>query len=86
VAASLLVIAGAVAFLYVFVIGGQAFPLEIFPGYDASSSFADGAVGRYAPSAPEVALGIGGVAAAALITAIGARLFAIMPATPAPHA
>jgi molybdopterin-containing oxidoreductase family membrane subunit len=86
VAASLLVIAGAVAFLYVFVIGGQAFPLEIFPGYDASSTFADGAVARYAPSAPEVALGIGGVAAAALITAIGARLFAIMPATPAPHA
>jgi molybdopterin-containing oxidoreductase family membrane subunit len=85
VAASLLVVAGAVAFLYVFVIGGQAFPLEIFPGYTASSTFADGVVARYAPSAPEIALGIGGVAAAALITAIGARLFPIMPAAPAPH-
>ncbi len=83
--ASLLVIAGAVAFLYVFVIGGQAFPLDIFPGYATSSSFADGAVARYAPSAPEIALGIGGVAAAALITAIGARLFPIMPAAPVPH-
>ncbi len=83
-AASLLIVAGGVAFVYVFVIGGQAFPLEIFPGYAASSSFGDGAIARYVPSAPEIALGVGGVAAAALITALGARLFAIMPSA-APH-
>ncbi|HSN20451.1 MAG TPA: NrfD/PsrC family molybdoenzyme membrane anchor subunit, partial [Usitatibacter sp.] len=86
VAASLLVLGGALAFLYVFVIGGQAFPMEIFAGYEASSSFADGAVARYVPSAPEVALGVAGVAMAALLTAIGARLFAILPREGALHA
>ncbi|HUJ00812.1 MAG TPA: NrfD/PsrC family molybdoenzyme membrane anchor subunit [Usitatibacter sp.] len=79
VAAAVLVLLGAVAFLYVFVIGGQAFPLEIFPGYAASSSFGDGVAARYVPSAPEIALGVAGVAFAALVTAIGARLFAIVP-------
>jgi molybdopterin-containing oxidoreductase family membrane subunit len=78
-AAAALVIAGALAFVYVFVIGGQAFPLEIFPGYEASSSFADGAVNAYAPSLAEIALGVGGLAAAALVTLIGARIFAILP-------
>lgn len=77
--ASVLVLAGAIAFLYAFVIGGEAFPLEIFPGYDASSPFGDGAVARYVPSAPEIALGFAGVAFAGLVTAIGARLFPIVP-------
>jgi len=77
--ASACVVAGALAFVYVFVIGGQAFPLDIFPGYEATSSFYDGAVARYVPSAPEIALGAGGLAAAALLTALGARLFRIVP-------
>jgi len=77
-AAAALVVAGAFAFLYVLVIGGQAYPLEIFPGFEASSSFADGAVNAYAPSLPEIALGLGGLAAAALVTLVGARLFAIV--------
>lgn len=79
VAASLMVIAGALAFLYVFMIGGQAFPLEIFPGYEAKSAFFDGEIARYAPSLAEIALGAGGIAAAALVTLVGARLFAIVP-------
>lgn len=87
-AAAALVVAGALAFVYVFVIGGQAFPLEIFPGYEASSSFADGAVNAYAPTLAEIALGVGGLAAAALVTLVGARLFAIVPNAEAalPHA
>lgn len=79
VAASVLVLVGAIAFLYAFVIGGEAFPIEVFAGYDASSSFGDGAIARYVPSAPEIALGLAGVAFAALVTAIGARLFPIVP-------
>ena len=46
VTASLLVIAGSMAFLYVFIIGGQAFPLSIFPGYEVSRRFGDGQVGH----------------------------------------
>lgn len=79
VAASVLVLLGAIAFLYAFVIGGEAFPIEIFPGYDVSSSFGDGVIARYVPSPPEIALGLAGVAFAALVTAIGARLFPIVP-------
>ena len=37
-AASLLVIVGAFALLYVLIIGGQAFPLDIFPGYQVIST------------------------------------------------
>ncbi|MDH2917313.1 MAG: polysulfide reductase NrfD, partial [Gallionella sp.] len=45
--ASLLIIAGGFCLLYVFIIGGQAFPLDIFPGFAVSSSFGDGAIGQY---------------------------------------
>jgi Ni/Fe-hydrogenase subunit HybB-like protein len=78
--ASALVIAGGFAFVYVFIIGAQVFPLEIFPGYEAKSVFSDGIVDPYAPSLAEVLLGLGGVAMAAVITAIGARVLPILPA------
>jgi molybdopterin-containing oxidoreductase family membrane subunit len=78
-AASLLTIAGAFALLYVFIIGGQAWPLEIFPGYQASSSFGDGQIAAYSPRLPELLLGIGGVAIAALITVIGLRVLPFAP-------
>jgi Ni/Fe-hydrogenase subunit HybB-like protein len=78
-AAALLTVLGAFAWLFVFVIGGQAFPLEIFPGYLASSSFADGAVTHYAPSLPELLLGVGGVGAAFLMTTVGVRVLDFLP-------
>ena len=80
IAASALVVLGAFAWLFVFIIGGQAFPLEIFPGYAVRSSFADGAVAHYAPSLPELLLGVGGLGAAFLLTTIGLRLFNFLPA------
>lgn len=77
--ASVLVTLGAFAFLYVFIIGGQAFPLEIFPGYEATSSFADGRTDAYAPSLPEFLLGFGGLAASFLIALAGVRALPILP-------
>jgi len=79
VAASLLVILGSFSLLYVFIIGGQAFPLSIFPGYEASSSFGDGQIASYTPSLPEILLGCGGLAIAFLITAIGVRVLDSLP-------
>ncbi len=79
VLSSLLVIAGGFAQLYVIVIGGQAFPLEIFPGYDVSSSFSDGVVNAYTPSMLELILGLGGVALALAITIIGMKFLRILP-------
>ena len=75
----MLVVAGAFAFLYVFIIGGQAFPLEIFPGHEVSSSFGDGAIATYVPSLPEFLLGVGGLGAALLLTVVGVRALDFMP-------
>jgi molybdopterin-containing oxidoreductase family membrane subunit len=88
VLAAIAVIAGAFAQLYVFIIGGQAFPLEIFPGHAATSAFGDGAIASYAPSLPEALLGLGGVALACLVALVGARVFDMVPreASPAPSA
>ncbi|ODS99512.1 MAG: molybdopterin oxidoreductase [Lautropia sp. SCN 69-89] len=77
--AAALVVAGAFCALYVFIIGGQAFPLELFPGAVARSTFYDGQVAPYAPSLPELLLGIGGVAAAFLLTAIGVHVLDFLP-------
>jgi molybdopterin-containing oxidoreductase family membrane subunit len=84
VVASLCTVAGAFAFLYVFIIGGQAWPLEIFPGYVASSSAADGSIASYAPRLPEWLLGIGGVAIALTIATVGLRVLPFAPADAAP--
>ena len=77
--ASLLVLLGAFAWLYVFIIGGQAFPLDIFPGYQVRSSFGDGAVAHYRPSWPELLLGLGGIAAAFVMTTVGVRVLDVLP-------
>lgn len=77
--ASVLVIAGAFAELYAFIIGGQAWPLILFPGAKVSSTFMDGAVIPYAPSLPEVLLGLGGVGAAFLIALVGVRVLGLVP-------
>lgn len=79
VTASLLVILGSFALLYVFILGGQAYPLSIFPGYEVSSSFRDGEIGKYVPSMPEIMLGIGGLAIAFLITIISTRVLNSIP-------
>ncbi|MEZ5658136.1 MAG: NrfD/PsrC family molybdoenzyme membrane anchor subunit [Burkholderiaceae bacterium] len=78
--ASAAVVIGALAFLYAFIIGGQAYPLQLFPGYEVTSSFMDGQIAPYSPSMPELLLGIGGMGAALLITLVGARLFNMLPA------
>jgi molybdopterin-containing oxidoreductase family membrane subunit len=84
--AAALVIAGAFAWLFVFIIGGQAFPLEIFPGHEVSSSFGDGAVEAYVPSWPEFLLGVGGVGAAFVLTTVGVRVLDFMPQDDLPAA
>jgi Ni/Fe-hydrogenase subunit HybB-like protein len=79
IAASLLVIAGGFALLYVFIIGGQAFPLNIFPGYEVTSSFGDGQIASYQPSLPEFLLGSGGLGIAFLITTISVHVLNFIP-------
>ena len=78
-AAASLVVAGGLSMMYVIIIGGQAYPLQLFPGYEVSSSFHDGVVNAYAPSLPEVALGLGGVAIALAIALLGVKLLKFLP-------
>jgi len=77
--ASLLVIIGGMAQMYVIIIGGQAYPMEMFPGKEVISSFGDGVVGSYIPSLPEIILGIGGVAVALAATFVGVRVLRFLP-------
>jgi Ni/Fe-hydrogenase subunit HybB-like protein len=77
--ASLLVILGAFALLYVFIIGGQAYPLDIFPGFQVSSTFGDGQIATYHPSIYEFLLGFGGLAIAFIITTVSVRVLNFMP-------
>ncbi|WP_298834305.1 NrfD/PsrC family molybdoenzyme membrane anchor subunit [uncultured Piscinibacter sp.] len=77
--ASAMVVAGAFALLFVFIVGGQSFPLEIFPGHEVSSSFADGSVELYMPRWPEWLLGLGGLGAAFVLTLIGVRALDVLP-------
>ncbi|UCC56065.1 MAG: polysulfide reductase NrfD [Gammaproteobacteria bacterium] len=77
--ASLLVIVGGLAQMYVIIIGGQAYPLELFPGKEVTSSFFDGGINAYAPSLPEITLGVGGVALALAATLVGVRVLRFLP-------
>jgi molybdopterin-containing oxidoreductase family membrane subunit len=82
-AACALVIVGGFAAMYVIIVGSQAYPQQMFPGYDVIQFGAPGDVGGrvapYSPSLPEFLLGIGGVGIALLITAVGVRVLQFLP-------
>jgi molybdopterin-containing oxidoreductase family membrane subunit len=65
--------------IYVIIIGGQSYPLVLFPGMEVKSSFFDGVVNSYLPSLPELILGIGGIAMAGLIIMIGMKVLRFLP-------
>lgn len=77
--ASVLFLIGGLAQLYVIIIGGQAYPLKLFPGFEVSSSFFDGAVGSYQPSLPEFLLGLSGISLAMLLMILALRLMPFLP-------
>lgn len=81
--ASALVILGGLSSMFVIIVGGQAYPMQLFPGKTIlESGFHDGvggAIAAYTPSLPEAFLGVGGVAVALLITAVGIRVLQFLP-------
>ncbi len=79
--ASALVILGGLAQMYVIIIGGQAYPLDIFPGMEViSSGFMDGVPEVYSVSLPEFLLGAGmGFGVALIIVAIGISILRFLP-------
>ena len=79
--ASVLIILGGLAQLYVIIIGGQVYPMHLFPGMEVSSSFYDGVVASYAPSLPEFLLGLGGVGVALLLVTVAVAALKFLPAS-----
>lgn len=77
--ASVLVILGGLAAMYTIIIGGQAYPLELFPGKEVSSSFFDGVVNGYNPTLPEFMLGVGGVALALIVVHLAVKALHLLP-------
>lgn len=86
-----MVIIGGLSQMYVIIIGGQAYPMELFPGYEVTSSFYDGVVAQYSPSLPEVLLGLGGIAISLFLVAFAIKVLNFLPTSLAdsvadPHA
>jgi molybdopterin-containing oxidoreductase family membrane subunit len=77
--ASVLFLIGGLAQMYVIIIGGQAYPLNLFPGMEVTSSFHDGQLASYRASLPEILLGLSGVSMAMLVTGIAVKLLPFLP-------
>jgi molybdopterin-containing oxidoreductase family membrane subunit len=78
-AAAVLVALGGLAQMYVTIVGAQAWPQPIFPGWQEQSSFFDGEIHPYIPSVPEIVLGAGGVALAAALVAVALKVLPLLP-------
>lgn len=76
-----LVILGGLAQMYVIIIGGQAYPLALFPGMEASSTFFDGQVNAYTPTLPEIVLGVSGMALALAMVVVAVKFLRFLPAS-----
>lgn len=77
---SILILIGSFIAMYVIIIGGQAYPLTIFPDHIIiDSSFFDNVVHSYIPSVYEFGLGIGGIALALIIVLVGIANFKFLP-------
>ncbi len=77
--ASILVIVGGLAQIHTIIIGGQVFPLVLFPGMEVSSALLDGTIVAYTPSLPEILLGLGGVGVALLLVTVAVAAFRFLP-------
>lgn len=77
--ASAFVIMGGFAQLYVMIVGGQVYPLDLFPNAEVQSSFFDGEIHAYAPSVWEWMLGLGGVGLALALCLFGMVALRFLP-------
>jgi len=77
--ASILAIIGGFIQIYIIIIGGQSYPLELFPNAETSSTFADGTFNSYSATLPEYLLGLGGVGLAFCMVLIGMKVFRMLP-------
>lgn len=80
--ASALVVLGGFSLVYVILIGGQAYPLQLFPGYEVVSSFEGGVNSSfydYSPTIYEILLGLAGVALTLAMTVVAVKNLRFLP-------
>ncbi|WP_428087695.1 NrfD/PsrC family molybdoenzyme membrane anchor subunit [Candidatus Thioglobus sp.] len=75
--ASVLVLVGGLAQLYVIIVGGQAYPMELFPGKEILEGY--GGIAAYMPTLAELMLGIGGIAVALIIITLLIKFLPFLP-------
>ena len=79
VTAAVLAIVGGFIQIYVILIGGQSFPLVLFPNAEVSSTFFDGVNNAYSATSAEWLLGIGGVGLAIALVIVGMKVLRLLP-------
>ncbi len=75
--ASVLIILGGIAQLYVIIVGGQAYPMELFPGKEILEGY--GVIPLYAPTLAELMLGLGGIAVALIVITYLVKVLPFLP-------
>ena len=75
--ASVLVLVGGLIQLYVIIIGGQAYPMELFPGKEILEGY--GGVAEYTPTLAEIVLGFGGIAVALIAVTFLVKFLPFLP-------
>ena len=75
--ASVLVLIGGLIQLYVIIIGGQAYPMELFPGKEILEGY--GGVAPYTPTLAEIVLGFGGIAVALIAVTFLVKFLPFLP-------
>ena len=79
--ASILAILGGFVQIYVILIGGQSYPLVLFPNAEVSSSYFDGMINAYRATPAEYMLGLGGIGLSLAMVIIGMKIFRLLPTT-----
>ena len=75
-----LIALGGWSLVYVVVIAGQAFPVDVVYGFEVlSSTFSDGQIAPYSPGLPEWLLGLGGLSFGLLSFLLMARVLPLFP-------
>jgi Ni/Fe-hydrogenase subunit HybB-like protein len=77
--ASISAVIGTFALVAHILLAGQAYPLNMFPGYEVSSAFLDGVTATYSPAPVEFILGFGGIAITGIIFLLGIKFFRMLP-------
>ncbi len=79
--AAILAVLGGLAQIYVILIGGQAYPLILFPNAEVTSSFSEGVINPYTATPAEILLGVGGFGLAIAMVIVAVKVFKVLPTT-----